>query len=69
MEIMVVLVLVALFATAYVLVLGLKAFAKGHDDAGDLVVNNYYMRRRVALQALTIALILSGILLARYWHF
>ena len=50
MEIMVVMVLAALFATAYVLVLGLKAFAKGHDDVGDLVVNNYYMRRRVALQ-------------------
>lgn len=69
MEIMIVFVLVALFATAYVLVLGLKAFAKGHDDSNDLVVNNYYMRRRVAFQALTIALILLGILLVRYWHF
>jgi len=69
MEIMVVMVLVAMFATAFVLVLGLKAFAKGHDDADDLVVNNRYMRLRVEIQALAIALILFGIFLAHYWHF
>lgn len=63
MDIIVVFAVVALLATAVDLVLGLRAFAKGSDDAQDLVINNYWMRRRVQLQALTIGIVLLGILI------
>lgn len=63
MEIILLFAVVALLATAMDLVLGLRAFAKGSDDAQDLVTNNYWMRRRVQLQALTIGIVLLGILI------
>jgi hypothetical protein len=69
MEIVVVFAVAALLATAVDLVLGLRAFAKGSDDAQDLVINNYWMRRRVQLQALTIGIVLLGILLFEIWRF
>lgn len=59
----------AWLVTAIVLIAGLSTFAEGHDDARDLVANNRLMRLRVEVQAIAIAFVLIGLLIAEFWHF
>lgn len=59
----------AWLVTAIVLIVGLSTFAEGHDDARDLAANNRLMRLRVEVQAIAIAFVLIGLLIAEFWHF
>lgn len=69
MNIFVLFAIFAWLATAVVLIIGMSTFAEGHDDAKDLVANNRWMRLRVEVQAIAIAFVLIGLLIAEFWHF
>lgn len=62
------LVKLAFFAAVLVLVLGIGSMAFGRETAEDMVKGNKLMRLRVEIQAVALALIVIGLLLAKYWH-
>lgn len=63
------LAVLALLGVVIVFFFGMGSLASGHDTAEDMVVSNKLMRLRVELQALALALIVTGLLVAKYWRF
>ena len=62
------LAILALMGVIIVFVFGMGSMALGHETAEDMVVSNKLMRLRVEIQAVALALILAGLLIAKYWH-
>ena len=61
------LVKLALFGVILVFILGIGSMAFGHETAEDMAKGNKLMRLRVEIQALALALIVAGLLIAKYW--
>ena len=60
--ILIILLLIAMGATAYVLVRGVMAMASGKDISGERQQD--YMRKRVLFQAIAIALVILFLMMA-----
>jgi Hypoxia induced protein conserved region len=61
------LVKLAFFGVILVLIFGIGSMAFGRDTAEDMVKGNKLMRLRVEIQAIALALIVTALLLAKYW--
>lgn len=61
------LVKLALFGVILVFLFGIGSMAFGHETAEDMVNGNKLMRLRVEIQAVALALIVTALLLEKYW--
>ena len=67
MDVVAPLAVLALFGVIIVFVFGMGSLAFGHETAEDMVLSNKLMRLRVEIQALALALIITGLLIVKYW--
>lgn len=68
MDVLAPLAILALVGVIIAFVFGIGSMAFGHETSEDMVVSNKLMRLRVGIQALALGLIITGLLIAKYWY-